>query len=453
MSTADIGGGAERVAWDLMQGYRREGHASWMVVGEKCTRDSAVYPLPHDPRRTRWSRWCLAVAGRLTRSDPHRRRWLYRLLALGLGQPGRAWRRWQGKEDFDFPGTRLLDGIPPGTPDVIHCHNLHGSWLPGGGYFDLSGLPELSHRYPVVVTLHDAWLLSGHCAHSFECERWKTGCGACPDLTIYPAVRRDATAYNWSRKKAIYAGSRLFVATPSQWLMDRVAASMLSPAVAESCVIPNGVDLSIFFPTDKVQARERLALPLDARIVLFVANQAKTNIWKDYQMVHAAATQTAARLTGKPVRFVVLGDCAPTEATGPAVIQFVPRQTDPRKIARYYQAADVYVHAARADTFPLTVLEAAACGTPVVATAVGGIPEQIEEGRTGLLVRAGDAEAMAKSVTRLLENDHMRSILGDEAAALVRRRFNLSQQVQRYLSWYERIVSRQRSQGVCQRAY
>jgi glycosyltransferase involved in cell wall biosynthesis len=454
VSTADIAGGAERVAWQLMQGYRHEGHTSWMAVGEKYTQDPGVYPMLHDPARTGWCRWCLAVASRLAPSDRRKRsaRWLHRALALGLGQPGRAWHRWQGKEDFEFPATSLLDRITPTTPDIIHCHNLHGSWLPDGGYFDLAGLPHLSRRYPLVLTLHDAWLLSGHCAHSFECERWMTGCGSCPDLTIYPAVRRDATAYNWSRKKAIYAASRVYVATPSQWLMDKVGASMLSPAVVDSCVIPNGVDLSVFAPAEKLQARARLNLPADAKIVLFAANRARTNIWKDYRLLQAAATRVAAELRGKPVRFVVLGDGASMENAESALVQFVPHQTDPETMARYYQAADVYAHAARADTFPLTVLEASACATPVVATAVGGIPEQIEDGRTGLLVTAGDVEAMAQAVKRLIQSDHMRRMFGEEAAALVRRRFGLSQQVRRYLAWYERILSHQRSDVVCQRA-
>src|SRR5262249_33071397 len=121
-----------------------------------------------------------------------------------------------GLEDFNYPATRALFRTPPDRPDIIHCHNLHGS------YFDLQLLPPLSQAFPVVLTLHDAWLLSGHCALSFDCNRWQTGCGECPDLSIYPAIKRDSTAYNWRRKRDILARSRLYVATPSRWLMDRV---------------------------------------------------------------------------------------------------------------------------------------------------------------------------------------------------------------------------------------
>lgn len=442
VNTADTGGGAETVAWQLMQGYRRAGHQSWMAVGKKNTENSDTYLIQHDPYRTAWSRWCGALANGLIQLEPggeHNRR-LYQLLALGLGQPSRAFRRWQGKEDFEFPGTAGLEGIPSELPDIVHCHNLHGAWLPDGGYFDLRVLPGLSRRFPLVLTLHDAWLLSGHCAHSFECDRWKTGCGNCPDLTIYPAVRRDATACNWLRKREIYSQSRLFVATPSQWLMDKVKESILMPGIEESRVIPNGVDLTTFKPGGRREARDRLALPQEAWIVLFAANSIRENRWKDFETLCAAVRHIAAQEKRKPVRFVAVGEGGASDKAGLADVHFLPFERNPLSMARYYQAADVYVHAARVDTFPNTVMEAAACGTPVVATAVGGIPEQVLDGESGFLVPAGDAEAMARQARWLLEDDDRRRVISAQAVRIAKARFDLNRQVQAYLTWYEQLT-------------
>jgi glycosyltransferase involved in cell wall biosynthesis len=442
VNTADTGGGAETVAWQLMQGYRRAGHQSWMAVGKKNTESSDTYLIQHDPYRTAWSRWCGALANRLIQLEPsgeHNRR-LYQLLALGLGQPSRAFQRWQGKEDFEFPGTAGLEGIPSELPDIVHCHNLHGSWLPDGGYFDLRALPGLSRRFPLVLTLHDAWLLSGHCAHSFECDRWKTGCGNCPDLTIYPAVRRDATACNWLRKREIYSRSRLFVATPSQWLMDKVKESILMPGIEECRVIPNGVDLTTFQPGDQREARERLALPQEAWIVLFAANSIRENRWKDFETLRTAVRHIAAQEKRKPVRFVAVGEGGVSDKAGLADVHFLPFERNPLSMARYYQAADVYVHAARVDTFPNTVMEATACGTPVVATAVGGIPEQVLDGQSGFLVPTGDAEAMARQARWLLEDDDRRRVISAQAVRIAKARFDLNRQVQAYLTWYEHLT-------------
>jgi len=138
-------------------------------------------------------------------------------------------------------------------------------------------LPWLTHQAPVVFTLHDAWLLSGHCAHSFDCERWKIGCGECPDLTIIPAIKKDATASNWKLKEKIYAASRLRMTTPSRWLMDKVTQSMLQPAIVESRVIPNGVDISIYKPGDRRAARTELGIPLESKVLLFTSNWARNS--------------------------------------------------------------------------------------------------------------------------------------------------------------------------------
>jgi glycosyltransferase involved in cell wall biosynthesis len=142
------------------------------------------------------------------------------------------------------------------------------------------------------------------------------------------------------------------------------------------------------------------------------------------------------------ILFLALGQAGPEERIGPAVVRFVPYQTDPKAVAGYYQAADVYVHAARADTFPNTVLEALACGIPVVATAVGGIPEQVEDGRTGFLVPVGDAPALAERLTQLLSEHDLRVRLGIQAAAAARSRFDLERQADAYLDWYRDLVPR-----------
>lgn len=436
VSTVDIAGGAEKVAWNLFQAYQQRGLPSWLAVGRKRNHNPNILEIPNDEYRSRWARTWMSIGNMLSplvskvRGAGRVRKWLH-----WIGEPNRWLEIQRGLEDFDFPGTWHLLNLPPKRPDILHCHNLHG------GYFNLRALPWLSHQIPMVLTLHDAWLLSGHCAHSFDCERWKVGCGQCPDLSIYPAIKRDATAYNWRRKRDIYSRSRLYVATPSHWLMRKVEQSILAPGIVEARVIPNGVDLAIFHPGNQREARRVLDISQEAKVLLFAANGIRQSIWRDYQNMRVAVARVAECLPGQEVLFIALGENAPVERIDQAEMRFIPYQKDPKVVARYYQAADVYVHPAKADTFPNTVLEALACGTPVVATAVGGILEQVKVGVTGFLVPPGDAEAMAEAVIKLLTDDALRTQLGNNAAKDAQRRFDLNRQVDDYLKWYQEIIN------------
>ena len=439
VSTFDIHGGAEKIAWNLFNTYRARGCDSWLAVGQKRSNDPDVLLIPNLQLRGKWARsWDFIASYVSSRIGSRRAAQFVRHAAMALAEPARTFDYLLGREDFRFPATaRLLNLISP-LPHIMHCHNLHA------GYFDLRMLPYFSQQLPMILTLHDAWLLSGHCSHSFTCERWKAGCGHCPDLTIPPALRRDATAYNWRRKREIFGRSHLYVATPSHWLMKKVEESMLAPGVVAARVIPNGVDLRIFRPADVQAARAVLGISQEAKVLLTTGIMIRRNIWKDYTTLRDAAILAAKQLPEQDVLLIILGDDAPPERIDRLEIRYIPYQNAPRTVADYYKAADIYVHAARADTFPISILEAMACGTPVVATAVGGIPEQVEDTHTGFLVGIGDAQGLAIRITQLLSNEPMKREMGLRAMERARRHYDFDQQVDAYLSWYEELLVERR---------
>jgi glycosyltransferase involved in cell wall biosynthesis len=235
----------------------------------------------------------------------------------------------------------------------------------------------------------------------------------------------------------------LHVATPSHWLMRKVEQSMLAATVVEARVVPNGVDLSLFQPADRLRVRMGLGIPREACVLVFIADRPRTNRWKDFQTLRKAVGLVSERIHERPLLMLAVGDEAPPEWVGQAVLRHVPYDAERANVARYYHAADVYVHAAHVDTFPLTVLEAMACGTPIVATAVGGIPEQVEDGETGFLVPPGDAPGLASRVEALLVDDELRLRVGRQAARNAKHRFDVRQQLDTYLNWYAELVERE----------
>lgn len=409
ISPYDHQGGASRIAWNLFEGYKKRGIDSYLAVGKKSLDDPHILEIDNSNYHQ------IKI---LTKA----RKWLEIML---------------GMEYFNYPGTQNISKLLPTGPDVIHAHNLHGK------YFDLRVLPDIAMQFPTILTLHDTWMFSGHCAYAIDCDRWKTGCGKCPDLTIPPQVRRDSTSFNWNRKKGIYAQCRLNIATPSKWIMNQMEQSILLPGVVRAKVIHNGVDLSVFKLGDKQKVRKQLGLPDDAFILLFVVAAAlKENKLKDYETIHKALSQLKNRIPGgRKVIFLGLGEQGETEIDGDMEKRFIPYQKDASEVVKYYQAADVYLHAARADTFPNVILEALACGTPVIATDVGGISEQIIDGRTGSLVPAKGYELMSSKIIELLNDVEMNKRMSFEATADAGRRFSLNRMVDEYINFYHEIIS------------
>ena len=451
-STSDVGGGAERSASNLFRAYRLLGHESWLAVGRKDTDLADIVEVPNDKYRNKWVRfWNRFLTERDSRIA--RIRGLGRVAGMvrDIGQPQRLIREQCGVEDFDFPGTRHLLELLPRKPDILHCHNLHG------GYFDLRQLPAISNAVPTVMNVHDGWLLSGHCALSLDCDKWMAGCGGCPDLGLYPAIRRDATSYNWSRKKRIMHHSKFHVTTPSKWMMDMVDKSIVASSIIDARVIPNGVDTDTFFPDSRLDARKRLGLPLDSTILMIASLGLRHNVWKDYDTIHGAMMRLGKVWTGSRLLLLVVGEAGREEDVDNATIRYIPYQKDATVLADYYRAANLYIHAAKVESFGITLIEARACGTPVVATAVGGIPEHVKSLQwsglpstlksfalaeaTGVLVASGDGEALASAVLEILKQSEIINVLQDNGIRTVRESYSLRVQAQSFLNWFDEILS------------
>jgi glycosyltransferase involved in cell wall biosynthesis len=425
INTMDQGGGAAQLAFNLVQASNTAGHKATLAVRAKKSQRDFVSLIENDANRHGWARFCLRT---LEKKNGSQR------LARLFGRPWDTARVLWGHEDFDFPGVWRMLARLSYKPDLLHLHNLHGN------YFDLRALPWLSHQIPTVVTLHDAWMMSGHCSHGFDCERWRTGCGHCPDLSIYPSILRDATAYNWRRKQAIYSKSRLHVVAPARWLMKKASESMLAPAIASSRVIHHGIDLSVFKPGDRAHARIELGLPPYATILLFAAAGIRDNIWKDYQTMRRAFETLGSSSGRQGLLFLAVGDDGPAEKIGGNELRFIPHSSDRARLAKYFQAADVYVHGAKAEAWGLTITEAMACGLPVVASDVGGISDQVAEGQSGFLVPVGGTDLMAARIEMLVADHGLRESMARWAQERAHAEFGLDHMTQNYLRLYESVL-------------
>lgn len=444
-NTFDISsGGAEQISLKLHDYYLKQKLDSYLVVGYKKSSEESIIQIPNRFIKFQKLLDNLFLYHTYTENDHIRKifaRIFYRRRDLIVESFRRILRPviilndLKGYEDFCYEGIWNLTTEILNQADIIHMHNLHGR------YFDLNAIQWLSTQYPTIITLHDLWTLTGHCAFPFECKKWKSGCGECPDLTIYPPLYYDGTDKNWIKKRNIYQNSRLFIATPSQWLMSKVYESMLSEGIQESRVIPNGIDTSIFRPQSKLDARNALHLPLDKKIILFVANGIRKNPWKDYSTLEKAIRILALEYSNNIIILGIGEDSEPLNLNGIKVF-FIPYISDPALLTQYYNAADIYVHPSKIETFSLTILEARACKTPVVASNVGAIPEQIVDGVSGYLYSPGNFKELAEKMMKILHDDSLSESFRNKANVDVKDKYSLEKMAESYLSWYKEILMR-----------
>ncbi|MGH3051029.1 MAG: glycosyltransferase [Gaiellaceae bacterium] len=259
-----------------------------------------------------------------------------------------------GEAELRGLGARLALARAGERPDLVHGHFLHEVGV---------AAVRLGRalKVPVVLTAHgtDArWLLDGG---------------------IQERHRRSMLA-------AVRAADRLVVV--ERGLGERIAAC--AGLREEQIVVQSmGVDEAVFRPRRRLDARHELGLSEERRLVLFIG---RGELEKGIDLLDAA-------LLGLDADCVALGP--PGEAERIRWVGVEP----PERVALWLAAADVFCLPSRAEGMPVSVMEALACGRPVVAAAVGGIPEQVEEGVTGLLVPSGDASALAGALLAAFERD------------------------------------------------
>ena len=323
--------------------------------------------------------------------------------------------------------------------DLIQLYNTHG------GYFSYTMLPRLSRRRPVVWRLSDMWPMTGHCAYSFDCERWKTGCGSCPILSDYPALRRDRTALLWRVKQRIYQRSFLTLVAPSRWIAHWAQQSPLLGRFPVH-VIPNGLDAEVFRPIPKSSAREVLGLAANRRVVLFGAHFASERR-KGGQLLIEALEHFAERAEVDLELLIMGRESHVGSFPGRFTLKRLGQIRDDQLLATVYSAADVFVLPTLADNMPNGVLESMACGTPVVSFRVGGVPEAVRHMETGYLARSMDAGDLAQGLRLLLENPDLRTAMGRRSREVVEQEYSLELQAKRLLELYHEVIERHRTQG------
>jgi D-inositol-3-phosphate glycosyltransferase len=233
-------------------------------------------------------------------------------------------------------------------------------------------------------------------------------------------------------KTVIRSANRLVAAT----LAEKAQLEFLYQAeAAKIFVIPPGVDLARFYPIPKDEAKAVIGIPPEDRMILFVG---RIEPLKGLEtLLRALAHLRKMDIENCcPVYLVVIGgepDASPETMNAEMARLFTLRdelnlkdmviflgKRDQDTLSYYYSAAEVVVVPSFYESFGMVALEAMACGTPVVASQVGGLAFLVQDGITGYVVPDGDDEALFNRLYQLAQNPELRSKLGEQAAASAR---------------------------------
>ena len=411
VNTSERTGGAAVAANRLMKALNNHGIKAKMLVRDKETDSLTVSALPRSP----WLRWNflwerLVIFVRCHFSRKH-------LFEIDLANTG---------SDI----TRLREFQ---EADIIHLH-----WI-NQGMLSLNSIHKiLRSGKPVVWTMHDIWPATAICHVTLGCRHFTTRCYGC--RLLGKGDGDDLSTTVWQRKRRMLNDENIFFVACSRWLESEAKASALLKG-HKITSIPNPIDTHIYNRCHKKEARERLGLPQDRRLILFSSQRVTTPLKGMDYLIEACQLLGDLTKSQTPYEVVILGGHAEE------VVEQLPLKAHPlgyvnedQRIVDVYNAADVFVLPSLSENLPNTIMEAMACGLPCVGFKVGGIPEEIDHKQNGYVANYRSAEDLARGIQWILNEADYESLSRNAIQKVVR---NYSQQsvALRYAEVYQQAMA------------
>lgn len=313
--------------------------------------------------------------------------------------------------------------------DLIHYHIIHS------GFLSMQSLPSLTALKPTVWTLHDPWAMTGHCIHPFGCERWKTGCGKCPDLNTDFKITSDTTALNFLLKRFAYSRSKLVLIVASTWMENMVKQSPMFEGVPVH-KIPFGLNLDYFKARDQAQAKARLGIEADRLVLCF---RSVMNDFKGLQYVIEALDRLQVKV---PICLLTLNDKGRIEKfKGRFQVVELGWTNDDEVMRDVYDATDLFLMPSLADSFGLMAVEAMAFGKPTICFEGTALPEVIFTAEAGVAVPTRDSAALVDAIKRLILNPDERLQRGIRSRQLAEKHYDIRNQARQMSEVYRQVIA------------
>ena len=406
VNNSDIIGGAARAAYRLHRALLANGVESQMLVQFKHSDDYTVQSYI----KSFWQKIVMKI-GLITETFVVRQ---YKEKSKTLFSPS-----WVGF-------NKVIDEINKINPDVVHLH-----WVCGGmiKIEDFAGI-----KAPIVWTLHDNWAFTGGCHIMWECEKYKSSCGACPRLGS--DKENDLSRKIFNRKQKTFSKlPNMVIVGLSKWLEKCAKESSLFRN-NKIINLPKLMNTMVFKPFDKKQARGLWNLPQNKKLVLFGAMSATSDINKGFKEL----TESLGLINDENIEFVVFGSSEPKEKEPFEMkTHYLGHLNDEMSMVTLYSAVDVMVVPSLQEAFGQTATESMACGTPVVAFAHTGLLDIVEHKKTGYLAKSFQRQDLATGIEWVLNTDNYNELCVNGREKIVRE-FDSSVVANEYIRLYDELL-------------
>jgi len=240
--------------------------------------------------------------------------------------------------------------------------------------------------------------MTGHCAYTYECEKWLNGCNRCSKLKDYPSAIFDNSKRNYKLKKKFFTNvHNLTIVTVSHWLKEEFKKSYFKNCDIQ--VVHNGIDLKVFQPYES-DFRNQHNLN-NKKILLAVADR-----WTE-RKGFSDFLKLADRLN-QNTKLVMVGLTEEQKNNLPNNIIGITRTENQKQLAELYSTADLFINLTYSDNLPTVNIESLACGTPVLTYRTGGSPEMLTED-IGFVVKQGELDNVLKIIDNFDKTEEMKN--------------------------------------------
>ena len=418
LSDSDLFGGASVAGYNLHRALRNQGFQSLMLVNNKISKNPTV--LQNKYVNKQWisnlieGTWNFPLSYRIG------------LFARSLDLRFNEWYQSSLIERYNVQKPNFFH-VLKFKPDIIHF-NTGG----GNNFFDIKEIKALSHYAKIIFSLHDLWVLTKP-----------------PPLVSYKD-KHQAANYKFHQ---INQGKINFIAH-SKWVYKQFSDHRETENASLS-YIKYSIDIDRFKSKNKLRIRKKLKIPKDVFVLMTSAVGMFSNPYKDFNTLYNAYIKILD--TQEQLLLIVVGDKKTNLKTTLFSEKFLFVNPIPQsnELIEYYSCADLYIQSSNIETWGLAISEALSCSLPVIASAVGAIPEQIKgynrgintdplnsfpiEKANGLLFEKNNENSLLEKIMWMFKNKERMVLLGDNARSFAERELDVNNRVNQFINYYNSI--------------